>query len=325
MDARTNERNSRWDRKPILTAGRPKLARLTERDIEVLKLLARHPYLPLDDIHAFVGGSMKGLGQHLNLLSRKPNLYINRPLQQRETADANYRRLIYELDQPGERVLRELGLEIRRKRHHRNFAHELMVCRIMASIELGTLRSRSLRLITWAEILSHPKTPQALKDAQRPTYIPVSIMHGGQACTTEVSADGTPFGIERVDDNGTLLYFFFPGVEADTGTEPIESHDPERSSIYKKFVAYRAVAEQRIYSSHFGFPNFFVPLVATSEPRMRSMMRCLERIVGKKGSAMFLFKTFPALSAFEKPPAPTGHMLIEPWERVGFPPLNFAE
>lgn len=112
MDEQTH-RNSRWDRKPVLADGKPKIATITGRDIEVLKLLACYPYLPLDDIHAFVGGSMKGLSQHLNLLSRKPNLYINRPLQQRESAEANYRRLIYELDERGTRVLRELGLEIR--------------------------------------------------------------------------------------------------------------------------------------------------------------------------------------------------------------------
>lgn len=199
-----------------------------------------------------------------------------------------------------------------------------MVCRIMASIELGTLRSRNLRLITWAEILSHPKTPQALRDAQRPTYMPVSIMYRGAACMTEVSADGTPFGIERINDDGTLSFFFFPGVEADTGTEPIESHDPERSSIYKKFVAYRAIAEQRIYSSRFGFPNFFVPIIATSEARMHSMMTCLQRLTGEKGSAMFLFKTFPALAGCERPPPPSGHMLNEPWKRVRLPPLKLT-
>jgi hypothetical protein len=83
MHARTHDRNSRWDREPALSGGKPRIAALTGRDIEAFKLLARYRYLPLDDIHAFVGGSLKGLGHHFNVLSRKPNLYINRPHQQR--------------------------------------------------------------------------------------------------------------------------------------------------------------------------------------------------------------------------------------------------
>jgi hypothetical protein len=200
-----------------------------------------------------------------------------------------------------------------------------MVSRIMASIELGALCNKHVRLIRWAEILVHPKTPMALREAPRPTYIPVSFTLRGETYTTEISADGMPFGIERTNADTRQSYFFFPGIEADTGTEPVETHDLERSSIYRKFIAYRAIAEQRIYATRFGFPNFFVPIIATSEPRMRAMMRCLERIIGEKGSAMFLFKTFPALAAFEKPPPPTGHILTEPWERVGFAPLDFTK
>ncbi len=43
---------------------------------------------------------------------------------------------------------------------------------------------------------------------------------------------------------GTRSYLFFPGIEADCGTEPVEANGPERSSIAKKFAAYLAIAEQ---------------------------------------------------------------------------------
>ena len=104
MDAPTGQkhlRNSRWSRDAVLDRGEPTVARVTGRDIEIFKVLARFRYLPVDDIHAFVGGEMKPLVHRLNLLSRKPNLYVNRPQQQRHTADANYRRLVYELDERG--------------------------------------------------------------------------------------------------------------------------------------------------------------------------------------------------------------------------------
>ena len=39
------------------------------------------------------------MNRRLNLLSRKPNLYLARPHQQRDCASANHRPLIYELDE----------------------------------------------------------------------------------------------------------------------------------------------------------------------------------------------------------------------------------
>ena len=96
---------------------------------------------------------------------------------------------------------------------------------------------------------------------------------------------------------------------------------PSASSIAKKFCAYLAIAEQGLHRSHFGFPNFFVPFITTSSARMRSMMELLARLPDGRGSKILLFKTFPSFTAAEKPPAPSGHMLTEPWQRVGFPPL----
>jgi hypothetical protein len=60
----TPKRLSRWSRDPELSeSGKPKAAYVIERDIEVFKLLARFTYLPLDDIHAYVGGSEVNRGR----------------------------------------------------------------------------------------------------------------------------------------------------------------------------------------------------------------------------------------------------------------------
>jgi hypothetical protein len=216
--------------------------------------------------------------------------------------------------------LRERGLPFCPRTYHRNFAHELMVCRIMASIELGARADPSLRLISWQDILASDRTPQATRTALRPERIPVAYEIRHEQCRTEICADACPFGIER-SASGKRSFLFFPGIEADCATEPLDASDVERSSIYKKFAAYRAIVSQGIYRSHFGFPNFFVPFITTSDTRMQSMMKLVNRITDGKGSNIFLFKTFPAFTSYEKPPAPTGHMLTEPWHRVGHPPL----
>src|SRR2546423_8241971 len=106
----TQNRNSRWSRDPVTDDGKVIAVYLTDRDVEIFKLLTRYRYLPSDYIHAFVGGSFNALSRRLNLLSRKPNLYLARPHQQRVNADANHRRLIYQLDDRGSRLLRERGL-----------------------------------------------------------------------------------------------------------------------------------------------------------------------------------------------------------------------
>ncbi len=236
----------------------------TERDIEIFKLLVRFRYLPSDYIHAFVGGSVKALTHRLNLLSRKPNLYLARPHPAtRRCADANYRPLIYELDERGSRVLRERGLSFLPKSYHRNFTHELMVAQIMASIELGVTGEcqRPAHHLAGDSWRSDQTPDRNARSPQRRHRSASPIRCAANDAADEITADARPFGLERTID-GKRSYLFFPGIEADCGTEPIDAGDTERSSIAKKFAAYMAIAEQGIHRSHFGFPNFFVPFIA---------------------------------------------------------------
>jgi hypothetical protein len=317
--------NSRWDREPVRSpCGHVAPARLTERDLAILKLLVRYRYLQSDDIHAFVGGSIDGVCRRLNLLSRKPNCLIARPHQQRASADANHRRLIYELDDAGSRVLLDLGLPSLPKTYHRNFAHEHMVCRIMASLELGVRADPSIRLITWPEILASDAMPAATRDLPNPAAVPVTFSFRGQNHSLNLKADAWPFGLEWARA-GQRSYLFFPGIEADCASEPIEASDFERSSIIKKFAAYRAAVAQNLHRNHFGFPNFFVPIITTNRTRMESMMKLLHRMTDGRGSKMFLFTTFPPFNAAEKPAPAGGHMLTRDWQRVGFEPFKLAE
>src|SRR5712691_466563 len=173
MDAAaTTRRNSRWTRSPTL--GARKTARLSPHDIAIFTALARYRYLPVDYIHALVGGSLKHLVHRLNVLSRAPNLFIDRPQQQRANANANHRPLIYELDQRGAQILQERGIEYQRTRAPANFAHELMVCQIMASFELGA-RDAAVRLITWPDILRSRRLPETTRRSAKPFHIPVAV------------------------------------------------------------------------------------------------------------------------------------------------------
>src|ERR1700691_2272245 len=186
MDAtpQKSSRNSRWSREPVIgSAGAPRAVYPTERDIDIFKLFVRFRYLPADYIHAFVGGSAKALTHRLNLLSRKPNLFLSRPHQQRQTAQANHRPLIYQLDERGSRALRACGLSFLPKSSHHNFSHELMVAQISASIELGIRDNPSITLITWQEILANPNTPSVTHASATPMTMRVTYSLRGETRT----------------------------------------------------------------------------------------------------------------------------------------------
>lgn len=302
-------RNSRWDRKPVIDDGaKPTVAHLTDRDVDIFRCLARYQYLPTDYVHAFVRGDYKSLTHRLNLLSRKPNLYINRPHQQREHAEANYRKLVYELDSRGAQELRDRDIPVAKKRDHRNFAHELMVCQILASIDLGTITDPRIKLIRWPTILASNKVPDATRRLTNPLSIPVGDHRR--------IPDGEPIVIVRQFEPTTFIFLV---QEGDCGTEPIDATDSDRSSIRRMFEDYLTIIEQRIYQTHFGANTFMVAIVTTNEARLNSMMALLARMNPGQSAKRFLFKHIPVFTSY-KPSAPaTGHMLTEPWRRVGFP------
>jgi Replication-relaxation len=318
MDARA--RNSRWDREPKLDkAGRPIVARLSEDDLAILKLLARYRYLPSDYLAALTGRSLPALQARLEILCRKPNAYISRPHQQRANANANTRRLIYELDDKGADELRGHGLTYSRKKYLRNFAHELMACTIAASFELGANTSNAMRIVGWHELVNSPQMPDATKQLAHPQVI--TFERDGRL--ESFASDWRPFVIER--NFGSKSYAFVFGFEADCGTEPIDTADPERTSIRNKYIAYLAALDQDVPRRHFGATTFLIPFVTTTRARMLSMMELLERLEPGALGKRFLFKHIPSFTSFEKPAPTDGHMLLQPWQRAGFEPFSFAE
>jgi hypothetical protein len=276
------EHNSRWDRNPRREDGKVAVALLNERDIEIFKLLARYRYLPADFIHALVGGSYQGLIRRLDLLTRKPNQYILRPAAQREHAEANYRKLIYELDDKGSKLLQD----------------------------------------RWPTIRASDKFPAATREMSNPFRLVY-----GNAKDDSLEPDWEPFVLAKQTDEETS-FIFCPGFEADCDTESLESGRYAHATIQNKFRGYLAIIERGIYRSHYGANTFMVPFVTTNETRMRNMMDLLGRMIGngpheKSIAKRFLFKHMPAFTSFKQSAPATGHMLTEPWARVGYPDFHF--
>src|SRR5258708_2027095 len=306
-------RNSRRTREPKLDrVGRPIVARVSEPDLAILKLLARYRYLPSDYLAALTGRSLPAMQARLEILCRRPNAYINRPHQQRANADANTRRMIYELDDKGADELRTRGLIYSRKKYLRNFAHELMACTIAASFEIGANTSDAMRLIGWRELINSPQMPDATREGANPQVL--TFERDGQVAN--LTSDWRPFVIER--RFGSKSYAFVFGFEADCGTEPIDSADVERISIRNKFIAYLTALDQDVPRRHFGATTFLIPFVTTTRARMLSMMELLERLGPGALGQRVLFKHMPPVTSFEHPPPANRHILFDPWHRAGF-------
>lgn len=292
---------------------------LTPRDLELFKVLSRYRYLPSNFLYAFAGGaSEKRFIERLGHLYHDGR-YVNRPEQQWTFANARYMPVVYELDDAGYRALFEHGIAAngRDRRPARQFAHSLMVCEILASIELSTRASGSLRFISANEIIA--KAPLASHSGY-PLAFPVSIehpMHGAKKiCRAEFTL--VPDAVFGLEYEGKKYRFF--ALEADRNTMPVRRAELRQSSYLRKILAYRAIVAQQLYKSRLALPNLLVLNVTTNEEHMHNIMALLKDLTG--GSTMFLFKAAPGVGDFVRPLAPMGFLTSDQWLRVGHDPLH---
>jgi hypothetical protein len=304
---------------------------VTARDIEIFKLLGRYRYLRSTFIHAFVGGrSETRFKERLGHLYHDGG-YLNRPQQQWQFAHSRYAPVVYENTDAAREVLLASGLpddgcgaaSVRNATAwNQQFAHTLMTCEILASIELAARSDPNLRFISWPEILA--KAPENTRNSPHPFRIPVPLSQPsrepqrGQGGTYLVP-DGL-FGLEYTA-GGKKSYRFF-ALEADRETMPVLRSSSSQTSYLRKLLLYGELADRQLYKSHLGLPNLLVLTMTPGEKHKDNMMSAFRKIYG--GSTGFLFKTTTGLRAFDKAHAPTSTILTEPWERIGYPPLCIA-
>ena len=311
------KRISRFGNDPVVNdEGKPVIALMTDRRERLLSFLERNRYATFDDMHAYLKGDPTALRYTIRVLKAKPNGYIK--VCDQHVEERNLRRkIVYELDKNGIAYLSRNGALIPERRYARNFTHAALASHATASIEAGLAAAPKARLISWAEILQSESMPAATKKADHPNGIPVSYCVDGEIFEKTVYADSRPFGIELTTD-GRRKFRFFPGIEADTGTEPITTTNFKRTSIFAKFMAYLTVERDETYRSHFGFPIFFVPFVTPDATRIKSMMAELDRMTHGRGSRILLFKAV-------RDDAPPGYLFTEGWERVGYGAISFSK
>jgi hypothetical protein len=275
---------------------------LTARDMEIFRFLARCRYLSSTYIHAFVGGASE-----TRFKERLGNLfhegYVDRPERQWELADCRHRPVIHEMGEGGRRALDAHGVIVEPltwlgSGSHRQFSHSLMICEILASLEIGTRQHPGIRYIAWPEILA--KAPAAIRDSSAPFRFPL----GSGAVVPDAL-----FGIEY-DDRFIKTYRFF-AVEADRGTMPVVRSDDRQTSYLTKLRTYEELLGRQVYRSHLGLPNLILLTITTSDARLADIIRRGEALSVHSGA--FLFKAIGT----KELRAPARSLLMEPWPRIG--------
>jgi hypothetical protein len=226
---------------------------LSPRDLEIFKLLNRYRYLRSTFIHALVGGYKVALIKRLGTLFHDG--YLDRPAQQWQAINARYMPAVYELGVRGAQALRSVGVAVH-PMPSQQFSHSLMVCDILASIEIGIRADPQLRLISWEEILA--KMPSAGASRDNPLELPcqVAFTFPRSKTTHRSSKPLIPDAVFGLEYMPTKSFRFF-ALEADRNHEPVMRNNLSQTSYLRKILQYREIAKGA-YKTQWGLPNLLV-------------------------------------------------------------------
>lgn len=316
------QRRSRKHRTP-----RGKLARITPRHLQILRLLQRYRFLDAKHIYALLGSGNSNVRRALSDLFHEHGL-LNRLPQRGFMRDPLYDPEIYELSDEGsaliaqraERIEPATWLKQTRYGAKTLAAHNLTICHVVASIEAAA-RAAGLRFITCTEVLA--RAPKATQDARQPFAIPASVSHrfpNGkvQRSDSPVVPDAI-FGLQYPD--GSYRCF---ALEIDRGTMPLTRSNLEETSYLRKLLQYREVISRGAYKAHFGMTAtpMLLLTITTNARHLHGIKTLLHDLAGdNQWKRAFLFKAEPSLGSFERAPQPALSLLTTGWDRVGNPPF----
>jgi hypothetical protein len=301
-------RNSRWIRKDIKDKDG---FRFERSDFDICRLVTPnyrtpwgYPYLPTNYFPPLLDRGDAVTGRLRTLFDLA---YLGHADQPRN----NFRDIIYQIDSKGLEEIRMAGFDmipqhLQYIKHNRHLSHELMVCLIAASFEYGAKKHHlSIGLQAWPE-----KDPQP---------------------------DWTPFIL-----GDTLVL-----IEADMGTERIRIKE-QATSIEDKYLKYLSLMKDGFFTSHFDVPKFVILFITLIEPRLKSMIekpRGLKRVIDENDydqdfAEHFAFANINKHDLFtndyieelhgydrfmNKKPKLTDWAITQPYERAGFPVLQFLK
>jgi DNA-binding transcriptional ArsR family regulator len=276
----------------------PRALRITSRDIQLLRNIARLRLASAAQLAALDGGSAQNVSRAL--LALFENGYVERPVAQvaSRLLYEGSRPTIYGLTRKGAVLLRQHGEDVRRRlldgidkergAGWRFIEHTVAIAEFWVALELATRGRDDVCVLERNEILEN--APKSKVD--RLVRLEASIRLGGALRKNAVVPDAL-FGLRFNDE--TESYFM---LEIDRGEMPIERYkNMQRTYFAKKMLTYYEGNRQQRHVHDLGIENFRVLTVTTDRPRIEKMLAALNVITDGRGSNIFLFVDQAMLAA----------------------------
>ena len=263
---------------------------LTDRDVEIVRQVARHRFLRSTHISRLIDAPHKKICERLTSLYHSG--YLDRPRSQLEyhAQGGGSGHYVYALGHNGARLLGGHGgltqPNIDWTRKNRNTTRQFLLHTLaIADVRIAlTTACRANGGVT----LQEPEhlfegLPDATRADRNPWCLRVRVQHHGAIEEIGLLPD---YVFALILPDGRRRPY---AVECDRGTMPVERSTLGQSSMLRKFLAYEGVRKQGIHTSRFGWKNFRVLIIPTNKERANNMCALLRRTPTAADSPLFLF------------------------------------
>ena len=275
--------------------------RVTPEVLEVLELLARYRYLRKSFLDGLLPNrSKQGMNRTLKRMCDAG--LIAKPRSQYRGYSSLYCCLIYEITQRGWQLLRDREIahvtnliRARQDAPVKQFAHAMMICDALASIEIG-VNEAGHGFIPLGAILERTTEPQPMK-------LPCRV----QGREERLMPDGL-FGVRR---NGRAYFF---ALEAEHFNPVWPNKDLRRASFRKKAIAYDQIARAKPYQDRLKIPNMHYLFVFPTKARARNAYdRARQSLPKSNFLHRFYATSIPVQEELLKAPPPFPQLYRTAW------------
>lgn len=253
---------------------------ITERDVDIIKHIARHRFMRSTHIdQLFPEASWDNLRRRLDILFQSDHLQRPRSQRERFKVGGGSPAIVYALGNRGADLLAtEAGFRrssvdwTAKARDVSRFEidHALEVTDFMVRLERACREHGALRVIYLDEIVSTIAPPET-RENPRPYFWRVSVQWRGKDIAIHPIPDRI-FGIQDLNrPEGKNRKFYY--LECDRGTMPVvRSDDLSKTSYLRKLLAYGYTYRANLHTKIHGFPNIRVLTVTKGRKRIEGII-----------------------------------------------------
>src|SRR5436190_703736 len=284
----------------------PERFQLTERDIMLVRLVAKHRFLRSTHLSELCQAPHKKVCDRLTSLFHAG--YLDRPRAQfdhyREGGGSSP--IVYALGNRGAQLLIErhgsdvAAADWARKNDlaGRQFIlHTLAIADVRVALQRAVRNRPGFQLLEPEQLLAMAPADTQRKD--RPWSWRAKVRYNDTTIDLGVAPDYV-FAIQYPD--GRFRAFL---VECDRGTMPVDRSNLTQTSLKRKFLAYAAAKRADLHQLHFGWKAFRVLLLTTNSQRADNVLATIRECVHEHGRGLFLIADRQSLA--------TADIISYPW------------